>query len=66
MTPREFARFVGENMGRYLYVPKSWVDRSVWTVLPPLGDENTQSTDWLYAENTEGDLEWRELPEVEG
>jgi hypothetical protein len=63
MTPREFARFVGENMGRYLYRKKTW-HRGEWTITWNISDQ-TEIKDFLYAENVEGELVWRELPEVE-
>jgi hypothetical protein len=62
MTAREFARFVGENMGRYLYRREGW-GTDDWTV-DPLVCLNTQPKEWLYAENVPGELTWRELPEV--
>jgi len=64
MTPREFARFVGGNLGKYLYCPSSSFEEDFWTYAPAIINEpNTK--EWLYAENVEGELEWRELPEVE-
>ena len=64
MTAREFAKFVGYNMGKYLYKGKDWSDE-FWVSFLTLGDcSSTES--WLYAHNTNGELEWRELPEVEG
>jgi hypothetical protein len=63
MTPREFARFVGENMGRYLYQQKNW-GQDRWESYLLLSND-TDPGCWLYAENVEGELTWRELPEVE-
>jgi hypothetical protein len=63
MTPREFAKFVGENMGRYLYQQKNW-GQDRWESYLLLSND-TDPGCWLYAENVPGELVWRELPEVE-
>jgi hypothetical protein len=63
MTAREFAKFVGENMGRYLYRRKDWINGD-WYLMPTVY-HGVDPGSWLYAENVEGELTWRELPEVE-
>jgi predicted RNA-binding Zn-ribbon protein involved in translation (DUF1610 family) len=63
MTPREMAKFVGGNMGMYLYKAVWWTIGD-WTYMPAMTDD-TDLTDWLYAENVPGDLEWKELPQME-
>jgi len=63
MTAREFARFVGENMGKYLYQNEAWPDDD-WSAVAYVSDA-TKVSHWLYAENVPGELVWRELPEVE-
>jgi len=63
MTAREFARFVGENMGRYLYRHKNWINHVRWES-DPLVSDDINLYYWLYAENVEGELDWKELPEV--
>lgn len=64
MTPREFARFVGENIGKFLYRYQNWYDDNAWTFYPDIFND-TKPTHWFYAENAEGELEWKELPQVE-
>ncbi len=63
MNAREFARFVGENLGRYLYRSKMW-EEGIWEYCPHIIKDFDPSR-ILYAENVEGALTWRELPEVE-
>jgi ribosomal protein L37AE/L43A len=64
MTLREFARFVGENFGKYLYKKYDWYDDQ-WLLCPANGSNDPLPTNWLYANNTKGDLEWMELPQTE-
>jgi hypothetical protein len=63
MTPREFAKFVGENMGKFLYRHKLW-DHDNWSAHFNV-TQDTMVSNHLYAENVPGDLEWKELPQVE-
>jgi len=64
MTAREFARFVGENLGKYLYCPSSSLEEDFWTYAPVIINKpNTK--EWLYAHNEPGELIWMELPRVE-